>query len=263
MPFVANVRIEQLRNPTPSTASVRISFTVTGILTDLVEIYAGGASDPLSVPLQRVELSPPEINYTSDDIALQAGTLFFFHLCPRNKTGDQLDNEVEGQPFETFCTAAIPFTTQGTSPPAGPRPKPPAPSITAIEPRQPTLTEPGHIVVRWVANIVFDQYHVISEELPSGGPNEIEIDSSGNNGFFTLTPTVPGHSYSFKVQGCITHNIGLNDCSLFTAPKLVQMPENTRSLRTFLQISNIVLAPGLRSLGAAATAAGLRRTMHL
>ena len=263
MPFVANVKIEQVGNPTPSTASVRISFTVAGILTDLVEVYANGASDPLSLPVQRVELSPPEINYTSDDIELQAGTEFFFHLCPRNKTGDQLDDEVEGRAFETFCTAAIPFTTEGKFPPSGPRSKPSAPSITAIDPRQATLTEPGHIVVRWVASTTFDQYHVIFEELPSGGPNEIEIDSRGNDGFFTLTPAFPRRSYSFKVQGCITHSIGLNDCSMFTAPTTVQMPENTHSLRTFLTLSGVVLATGLRSLGTVATAAGLRRMMHL
>src|SRR4051794_12011533 len=110
MPFIANVSIVQVGNPTPSKATVRISFTFKGILTDLVEIYAGGASDPLSTPVQRVELNPPEIDYTSDDIELQAGTEFFFHLCPRNKTGDQLDDQVEGQDFSTFCTAAIPFT---------------------------------------------------------------------------------------------------------------------------------------------------------
>ena len=96
MPFIANVKIEQVGNPTPSTASVRISFTVTGILTDLVEIYAGGASEPLSQAVQRVEISPPEINYTSDDIQFLAGTEFFFHLCPRNKTGDQLDDHNAG-----------------------------------------------------------------------------------------------------------------------------------------------------------------------
>jgi len=119
-------------------------------------------------------------------------------------------------------------------------------------------------VVRWVANIVFDQYHVIFEELPSGGLNEVEIDSRGNDGFFMLTPALQERSYAFKVQGCITHSIGLNDCSPFTDSTVVKMPKNTRSLRTFLEISGVVLASGLglRSLGAA-SAAGLRAMMHL
>jgi hypothetical protein len=262
MPFIANVTFNQLGNPAPNSATVRVSFTFTGILTDLVEIYAGGAGEPISNPVDRVELSPPEINYTSD-VVVPAGTQIFFHLCPRNKTGDQLDDLVENAPFETFCTAALPFTTQSPAQPIGPHPKQPAPSITGTEPHQATLKDPGQIVVRWRANVTFDQYHLIWQELPSGKLNEVEIDSSGDTGFFPATPALPGRSYSFKVQGCITHLIGLNDCSPFTAPTVTQMPANTTSLKTFLRLSRVVLNPGLRSLGEAAIGAGIRKMMHL
>jgi hypothetical protein len=264
MPFVANVVIQQVGNPTPSTASVRISFTLTGILTDLVEIYAGGASDPISNPVQRVDISPPEINYTSDDIELQAGTEFFFHLCPRNKTGDRLDDDVENQPFETFCTAAIPFTTQGTaqstvSPPPSP------PRISSFVPHQPTLDKAGSVVVTWeTTSGKCDKYHLIWTNLALGILQEFEIEVGGSSGAsFSAGPTTAGKTYTFKVQSCIAEDLGPDNCSAFCADTQFVMPANTNSLRAFLQLSGVPPGTSIRSLGEAAFGAGLRAMMHL
>ena len=210
----------------------------------------------MAAVVQRIDLNLPEFDYASDDIELQAGTQFFFTLCPRNRTGNQLDDQIDGQDFQVFCTASIPFTTQRSSPPPGPRPKPPAPSISAIEFRQATLTESGAIVIRWVATTVFDQYHVISQELPSGGPIEVEIDSAGVTGFSYSHSQFSGTL--LQLQGARLHNSPdrvETIRSSFTAPTIVQVPRNTHSLRAFLTLSRVRLTPGLRSLDAAPTSA--------
>ena len=149
----------------------------------------------------------------------------------------------------------------------GPRPKPPVPRIESLEPHQATLNSEGNIVARWTAGTNFDQYHVIFEEKDGHGVeirgDEVEINSGGTSGFFQLAPTFPGRVYSFKVQGCITHLIGLNECSDFTLPTDIVMPQNTHSLREFLRLSHVQLIPGIRSLGAPAFSAGIRAMMRL
>jgi hypothetical protein len=117
-------------------------------------------------------------------------------------------------------------------------------------------------VVRWTAITNFDQYHFMFAETPHGF-TEVEINSAGTSGFFRVAPTFSGREYSFKVQGCITHLIGLNECSDFTPPSTIVMPQNTRSLREFLRLSNVQLDPGIRSLGPTAFAGGIRAMMHL
>jgi hypothetical protein len=99
-------------------------------------------------------------------------------------------------------------------------------------------------------------------ETPHGF-TEVEIDSAGTSGFFRVAPAFPGREYSFKVQGCITHLIGLNECSDFTAPSTIVMPQNTRSLLEFLGLSNVTLNPGIRSLGSPAVSNGVRAMMRL
>ncbi len=51
----------------------------------------------MAAVVQRIDLNLPEFDYASDDIELPAGTQFFFTLCPRNRTGNQLDDQIDGQ----------------------------------------------------------------------------------------------------------------------------------------------------------------------
>ena len=241
------------------TAKVRIDFLILGILPDLVEIYAASASNSLGQLIEQVEINSPENDYSSL-IDLPAGSEFFLHLCPREKENGVLQDQIDDQPFETFCSV-VAFTTTA-SVPGTPRPKPAAPNISGIEPHQATLHADAFIVIRWTAVTNFDQYHFMWREQPQGF-TEIEIESAGTSGFFKLMPVTPGRTYSFKAQGCITHLIGLNDCSPFSNTSDFVMPPNTRSLGAFVRLSQAHLNPGVRSLGAAAISHGIRAMMRL
>ncbi len=245
MAAVINIRGTSQAHPITSPASIQIDFTVLGILPDKVQVYEGGVSGGLSRLVDEVDMTPPEIDYSSS-FQLPGGTAFVIHLCPRTTTDGIPDDKLDEQFFESFCTRTA--LTTLAPPPPGPRPKPPAPRITSLEPHQATLHDEGDIVAHWTAVTNFDQFHVIAGET-GGPPGEVEIDSPGTNGFFRLTPTIPGRQYAFKVQGCITHTIGLNDCSLFTIEQTVTMPPNTRSLREFLRLSRVSLERGVRSIG--------------
>jgi hypothetical protein len=190
-------------------------------------------------------------HFSTDVAGLPADTDVAFAVCSVFQDASELCSSA------TVHTQGVPGGGGG-----GPRPKPPPPRISSIEPHQATLHDQGNIVVRWTATTNFDQYHFIFAETPHGS-TEVEINSGGTSGFFRVAPTFPGREYSFKVQGCITHLIGLNECSDFTSPSTTVMPQNTRSLREFLRLSSVRLDPGIRSLGPSAFSAGIRAMMHL
>jgi hypothetical protein len=242
-----------------SVAKARIDFLVLGIPPDVVQIWAAGVSDNLGRLVEQVEITPTENDYSAL-IDLPAGNEFFIHLCPREQEKGVLQDEIDGQPWETFCTMTA-FTTKASLD-ATPRPKPPAPRIGLIDPHQPTLTGDARIVVHWTAVTDFDQYHFMWREQPHGF-TEIEIESGGRSGFFTVQPVSAGRTYSFKVQGCIVHLIGLNDCSPFSEPVDFVMPQYVRSLGQFIKLSLVTLKPGIRSLGSQVVSHGIRAMMRL
>jgi hypothetical protein len=108
----------------------------------------------------------------------------------------------------------------------------------------------------------FDLYHFMWMEH-SIGWQETEINFGGATGVFSVTPASAGLFYEFKIQGCISRTIGLDDCSSFSLPTIFQMPPNTRSLRAFLSLSGLSSITNIRSLGASGYGAGLRSMMHL
>jgi hypothetical protein len=245
--------------PVSALASVQIEFVILGILPDLVQIYASGVSGQTGSFVDKVDINPPENTYRAI-IQLPAGAAFFIHLCPRTMTNGVLDDLMDHQPWETFCAVA-PFTTQAPPDPP-PHPKPPAPTIGSVQSRQATLREAGKIDVHWTATTDFDLYHFMWREQSQEWA-QIEINSGGNSGVFTVSPALPGRTYVFKVQGCISKLIGLDDCSPFSGDATFVMPANTRSLREFLRLSEAQLDPGIRSLGASVYGSGIRAAMHV
>ena len=258
--MATNIKINSIKQlqPISAPASVQIDFVVLGILPDIVQIYASGVSGQVGSLVDKVDINPPENTYGTI-VTLAAGTAFFISLCPRTLTNGVPDDKMDDKDWQTFCSM-VPFTTQAPPPPV--HPKQPAPKIGSVEPHQVTLHNPGKIDVHWNATTNFDLYHFMWMEQPHGW-NEVEINSSGNNGVFTVSPAVSGRTYAFKVQGCISKLIGLDDCSPFSDPSTFVMPASTRSLREFLRLSGVRLNPGVRSLGKDAYGAGLRAMMHL
>lgn len=255
--------IERLR------AKVLVKFNVYGIIfpDSVVQFYAAGASDPsLGIYLDDLELSQNEHFGYSTILDLDAATVYQIHLCPRTVTDGTPDNYIEGEYWDTFRTA-VAFTTQGTSAtPPGPFS---APTISSVFPRQATLHDGASVLVGWTSSELFDKYHFMWTDAfppPIGvaGWSAVEINSPNSRGAaFTIPGTPFGRTYTFKVQGCKEFDFGPDKCSQFSPASEVMIPVNTHSLRTFLELSNTTIAPGLLSLGAAATGAGVRRMMHL
>lgn len=265
--MAALVQVTSIKQAEPiaSPASVQIDFNVLGILPDLVQLSASGISGDIGILKDEVEMNPPEISYTST-IELAGGSFFSISLCPRTVTNGVLDEKMDDQPWETFCTFTTIITkAPGTAPP----PPPGVPTITSIEPDQASLNDSeGNIVVRW-QNSPADKYHFMwTDEVPApttlSGWHAVELNAHNTTGFaFQVPNTVVGRTYTFKVQSCIVFDLGPDRCSAFCPNRSVVMPTNTRSLRTFLALSDAHLNPGIRSLGPAAFGAGIRKMMHL
>jgi hypothetical protein len=265
--MAALVQVTSIKQAEPiaSPASVQIDFNVLGILPDLVQVSASGISGDIGILKDEVEMSPPEISYTST-IELAGGSFFSISLCPRTVTNGVLDEKMDDQPWETFCTFTTIITkAPGTAPP----PPPGVPSITSIEPNQPTLNDSeGNIVVRW-QNSPADKYHFMwTDEVPPPltltGWSAVELNAENSKGFaFQIPHALVGRTYTFKVQSCKVFFIGSDLCSAFCPNRDIVMPKNTNSLREFLRISGVQLNPGIRSLGASAFGAGIRAMMHL
>jgi hypothetical protein len=259
--MAAQIKVTSIKQllPVSIPASVQIDFLVLGILPDIVQIYSSGVSAEPSNFVDKVDIDPPTNSYITI-IELAAGSPLFIYLCPRTVTGGVLDDKMDDQSWETFCTV-VPFTTRAPSGPP-PTPKPLMPTISSIEPHQATLRSQGKIDVHWTGDAKFDLYHFMWMEQGDGW-HEIEINSGGSSGVFTVSPVLPRRTYDFKVQGCISNLIGSDNCSPFCEPRVFVMPDNTHSLKEFLRLSNVPLSSGLRSLGEATFGAGLRAMMHL
>jgi hypothetical protein len=148
--------------------------------------------------------------------------------------------------------------------------RPGAPNITTVQPEQFTLSNTdSSIFIAWSVSEICDKYHFMwTDRIPTppfaGGWNAIEFTAHGSHGFATRIPkTSIGTTYTFKVQGCKAFDLGSDLCGPFCADSNITMPGNTHSLRTFLQLSNVLLAAGVRSLGTPVFGAGFRAMMRV
>src|SRR4030095_6934695 len=103
--MATNVLITSIKQlpPISAPASVQIDFQVIGILPDLVEIYASGVSDEHGVFVDKGDINSPENTYGTI-VTLPAATALFIHLCPRTVTKGVLDDLMDDQPWERFCS---------------------------------------------------------------------------------------------------------------------------------------------------------------
>jgi hypothetical protein len=273
---VVNVNIRQA-DPSLD-ADVIVSFDVQGPIEpdDVVQVVASDVSisqaiTHVDVPLQQNE----HVGYaahlpvtTGDPHTLHPGATYQFFLCPRAEP-DNPDEKIDGQDWVAFCTRGKEFTTQAPGPPPGPHLPPP--TIDSHTTRQATLTSDSRIDIHWVSSKAYDAFDIGWHEqdvtggtIDSGGSR---VESGGNDGAFGRSPVMPGHWFRFVVGGVVEHTIlGIKigeDKSPDSEPHVAKMPPNTRSLRTFLRLSNVTLKPGIRSLGADAYGRGIRAMMKL
>jgi hypothetical protein len=152
----------------------------------------------------------------------------------------------------------------------GPSKRPDPPTIEAVVPIQFHLRNPEpRILVSWSTRDACDKYHFIwTDRIPPpktiAGWREVELETGRGFGFsFNIPKTLGSTTYTFKVQGCDSRMLGHDNCSSFTIENSIQMPANTNSLRTFLSISGVPLARGIRSLGTSVVGAGIRAMMRV
>lgn len=206
--------------------------------------------------LEEATASFPILAVFSDpSVGIATGLAGVFRACDRSGTRLSLTS------FTQISRAALPPL---------PPPPPPlgSPIIDSLNAVQVTLHDVPHILVHWSSSQV-DKYHLMfTDAFPppntASGWAETEIESAKSTSFrFRLSPTPQqGVTWSFKVQGCKSFDIGPDACSPFSETKSVATPRNTRSLRTFLQLSGVPLNAGIRSLGKD-VARGVRAMMHL
>jgi hypothetical protein len=146
-----------------------------------------------------------------------------------------------------------------------------SPTIDSLLPKQGILGHPAQITVHWSSNKAFDVYHLMATQVfppppPERGPQgwiTLEFSKPGSHDFlYTFHGVKQNEEWSFKVQGCVTDILG-SSCSPFSSVRSVKVPVNTRSVRTFLDLSGVPAPRSLRSLGSAVTQRGLKAAMNI
>jgi hypothetical protein len=258
MPTVTITGITQAQPLTAPLASVDVSFRVAGLPPDIVEVYAShDVTAERSGPPETVEIKPNQSDYTAT-LQLQAGSFYYISVCPRTITNDVKDDMIEGQYWEAFCAWQA-FTTMAPAVP--PVALHAWPTIISLSPESATVGKSGAIDISWSCSQSYDKWHVMWQALGDADWSEIELSSQPSQGFACrVSPVHDGLTYRFKVQGCVSHVWGPDDCSAFGPPSDILM-HSTHSLRAWLQ--GAVLRPGVRSLGASQYGDGFRRMMSV
>jgi len=236
---ISFISVRQMTFGSP-TSKVQILFEVTGPKTgiDLVQVYAVNAVDTKSADLgnvvDAVDLSTTESQYSSL-VDLQSGTAYTLALCPRSETGGVLDDQVEGQYWETFCIYQSFVTAANVSVPT------PQIDIVSVAPR--TLLHPNQITISW-ASIDYTDGQVLwgSQSGPRQNVYSFTPSDSGNVPNYTgqyaanIPDNLAGQMISFTVQ---VRN-QFQDANLWSInTALVRAASNYRSLSQFLAASNI------------------------
>jgi hypothetical protein len=162
-----------------------------------------------------------------------------------------------------ICRQSLPGMTD-------PPPRPTVPPTLDAWPMQFTLHSESYVYVSWTIPDPCDKFHLRWSGYPppkfSAGWGAIEFHTSAPRRDFATKieePTTVGTTYSIKVQGCQSVMVGSDRCSPFSPDFGVTIPENTHSLREFLQLSNVPPDTSIRSLGVAVYGAGLRAMMRI
>jgi hypothetical protein len=203
-------QIPKLSNPT--TATVQVQFDVLGILPDVVQIYASQVTSEIGQLADTVDMNSPEFQYT-DQIQLQAGSMFNLAFCPRTKTGDILDDTINDNYWEASCVY-VQVTTQSTTPTPPPNPPPnnvPPGYSGGVDNVRAKAIPFGKIVLSWQKNgswvslLKVWRYQKIGDTTFSGAftvlsvPNYAGNDDFSKGGFTDTGPFILDEVYNYVV----------------------------------------------------------------
>jgi hypothetical protein len=154
-----------------------------------------------------------------------------------------------GKPLSLIATVSQSVLSQPV-----PVSAPSTPTITGMTSSQFTLRERSSFFISWASDKC-DNYHLswrLVKPVPgstnSGNVQEIKAPSN-----FRFTARIfdsqPGEVYEAQVQACRHVDIGHDACSAFSSPSSLTIPENTKSLRQFLLLSEVSIPVNVRGIG--------------
>jgi hypothetical protein len=228
-----------------SPVTVQVTFTLTGGWPDFVQVYAQEAgSQPANVVdailATTIDWAPPNPEGLTT-FELPGGNAFTIWLCPRNGTEETLDDDYDGEPWETSCTKVGSITTQVLQSPTD---QPTKPYIISYHQEPATLKGDGSITVSWVSspyNKFLIWWTLDGQPLAQGEVNAGGSSGSATSGSWTTNQAVsPGAAYTFAVEGGTSAGLfaGYNWSGWGNTVPVTAM-QNLRSLVQFLKHSGI------------------------
>jgi hypothetical protein len=251
--------LKQVPPTTDTTATIQISFDLLGILPDIVQIYAENAAgtDPANLA-DTIDINPTENQYT-EDFTLLAGTYYTIYACPRTKTNGVLDDQIDGEYWETYCVSSAivtqePATSGGNLPP---------PIISKLDPEPATITQGNSITVTWSSSVPYFKIHIGGTENGRAiNQQEFDFPDPGSSSGSWTVSTIPEAHYTFNAQG--GSGLGGDTWSHWGPTVKITASPNLTSLKQILQHSGINIAgQHLRQLMPSASGGSLRKFMQL
>lgn len=175
---------------------------------DRVEIYVALPNQQASLA---ASVTPNDEHHGEKEVSAPAGAMVEIIVAPRllanGTTLDKMpDDQGQEQDWQSYTVKA----TITTSAPPADQPKPTflPPVITSHQ------VHKGGIKISWNSPRKYDFFQVRWAEK---GFNEVqvEINSSGSDGYFVAEPTSSGVTYTFRVEGCAKNLVGIleSNCS--------------------------------------------------
>lgn len=182
----------QVDPTTEASGTIQVDFEISGE-PDSVQIYVGNGVD-LSALRVEVPIVANKSNYSEKISDVIPGAVYTVFACPRFVQSDY----VNGVYWETVC-AAQPLVVKGIKRGGESRDRP-APVITSAVAFPATLGVPGHIELRWQADVKYDKFIIWwTENGEANGQGEVENGSS-TTGTWSAS-THPHRHYTFAVMG--------------------------------------------------------------
>lgn len=247
-----------------TSASLKVSFQISGDLPKFVQIYAAPAGGGVGSAqlVQTVDTKSGVNQYNDIQFSLSPGVYFAVRVCPRTGSKDQPDDTIDGSAWETYCAVAYIATKSQEPAPVSLDP----PVIHVLVPHPANVKEPNRITVMWSSSTSYDKYVLgwadvgyqedpnavnyaaVLQNPPWNFPNQSQdIAQKGTSGSWDV-PTQPNHLYLFHVNGGISQFWNYKYSAWGPTTALVA-PRNLTSLRVYLRESGInPTGQGLRSL---------------
>jgi hypothetical protein len=227
-----------------NSSSVVVRFSIVGDLPNFVQVYANTGNIG-SVDLGNlkclVPLNSSTTNYSCLIDHLIPGLIYIIGICPRTGALPNLDEKINDDSWEGYCHWKT-LSTQGTNPSVGTVEHHP-PTIVGFDVRFATISTPQAVHVTWKAAETYLKYHLGWRKKSEQFNNEqVEINTHSDTASGLCSPTYPGTTYIFSVQGEWNedfYGISPSRWSAWSSPIEFTTPPNINSLATYLQASGV------------------------